>query len=161
MFEEGKSTNRIVHVGFPYTLRRSTSTLVHTLSMFFYHACRVYEIFIDRLFFFSVSFLWVRRNRNDTRAWSEMKPKAWLQFKTRTRISTVWLPMESDCLSIADFSSRQLGFVDAHKTYTKSCSPVMLARLIRACTRATVKVKNGENCNQTDPSTLQFPRCPV
>ena len=25
----------------------------------------------------------------------------------------------------------------------------------------TVKVKNGENCDQTDPSTLQFPRWPA
>ena len=31
-------------------------------------------------------------------------------------VSTAWLPMSSDCLSIADFSSRQLGFVDAHKS---------------------------------------------
>ena len=28
----------------------------------------------------------------------------------KSSISTVWLPMESDCLSIADFSSRQLDF---------------------------------------------------
>ena len=28
-------------------------------------------------------------------------------------------------------------------------------------TRATVNVKNGENCDRTDPSTLQFPRWPA
>ena len=52
MFEEGKSTNRIVglHVGFPYTFRRST------LSELFHQACGVCEIFVDRLFFFSFFF---------------------------------------------------------------------------------------------------------
>ena len=50
MFEEGKSTNRIVHVVFPYTFRRPA---LHTLSELFHQACGVCEVdvFVDRLFF--------------------------------------------------------------------------------------------------------------
>ena len=54
MLEEGKSTNRVVNAGFPYTLRRST------LSELFHQACRVNEVFVDQLFFFSFFFSRVR-----------------------------------------------------------------------------------------------------
>ena len=47
-------------------------------------------------------------------------------FETRTRkVSTVWLPMESECLSIADFSWRQFDFVHAHKNLHVVAQTVM------------------------------------
>ena len=110
MFEEVKSTNRIVHIGFPYTLRGSTFSEFSIMPVDPRGLRRL--AFLFQLFFF-VSPLKQKWHNSVIR----MTPNAWLLFKTRRGISSVWLPIESDCLSIANFSSRQLGFIDVHKTY--------------------------------------------
>ena len=92
------------------TCRRST------LSEFFHQDCRVYEVFIDRLFF-SAFFLWVRWNRNDTRAWSETKPKPWLRNS-----NTYWSPTACQSLTIVQDSSA-LSMLT--KTYKFSCRSVI------------------------------------
>ena len=69
-----KSTNRIVHVVFPYTFRRPALRF-RSFSIKPVESARSSSIG----FSFSAFFLWVRWNRNDTRAWSETTPKAWLR----------------------------------------------------------------------------------
>ena len=76
MFEEGKSTNRIVHVVFPYTFRRPALRF-RSFSIKPVESARSTSSSIG--FSFSAFILWVRWNRNDTRAWSETTPKAWLR----------------------------------------------------------------------------------
>ena len=66
-----KSTKRIVHVRFPYTLR--------TLSEFFHQTCTGYCTRSSSIGFSFSAFLWVHWNRNGTRAWSETTSKAWLR----------------------------------------------------------------------------------
>ena len=121
LFEEGNSTNRFVQI-------RTCRVPVHssirrsTLSEFFHQACWVYEVFVDRLFF--QLFFFFESVETEITQECDQKRHQKRDFETRTRISAVWL--ESDCLSIADFSSRQLGFVDAHKNLQVYCgSPVM------------------------------------
>ena len=80
MFEEGKSTNRIVHVGFSYTLCRST------LSELFHQAREVNEVFVDRLFFFSFFCESVETEMTQER---DQKRHQKCDFETWTRISTV------------------------------------------------------------------------
>ena len=78
-----KSTRRIVHVRFPYTLR----SLESTLSEFFPQACRVHEVFVDRLFFFSFFCEFVETEMTQER---DQKRHQKRDFETRTRsISTV------------------------------------------------------------------------
>ena len=82
-----------------------------TLSELFHQACGVCEVFVDRLFF-SAFFLWVRWNRNDTRAWSETTPKAWL--RNPNTYAYFYCLIADGVRPIDDFSStcsRQLGFV--------------------------------------------------
>ena len=108
----------------------------------------LYEVFVDRLFFF-VSPL--KQNlRNDTMIRND---KAWLQFKTWTHISTVWLLMVSDCWSIANFSSRQLGFVDAHKNLLVCSSTCrVFPRPVSTC------VRNVGNCVRKLSGRRPLPR---
>ena len=69
-------------------------------------------------FSFSAFFLWVRWNRNDTRAWSETTPKVWLR-NPNTYAYFYCLIADGVRLLVnrwlSSTCSRQLGFVDAHK----------------------------------------------
>ena len=127
-------------------------------------AFRSCEVFIDLRFFFSSFFVRPLKQKWH-KSMTDMTPKARPQFKTRTRVSTFWLPMESDCLETAGFSSRQLGSVDARKKNKKqvALSPVMIVSKTHL---EAGHVSNGEskkrwNCDRTDPSTLQFVRLPA
>ena len=113
-----KCTKRIVHVRFLYTLR----SLGSTLSKFFFQACRVYEVCVDPLFFFSFFCESVEAEMTQER---DQKRHQKRDFETRRRsVSTDWLQMESDCLSIADFlhdSSAKLPML----TTPTGCRPVL------------------------------------
>ena len=110
MFEEGKSTNRIVRVVFLYTFRRPALRFRSFSSLWIVESARSSSIGFSFSAFFCESVETEMTQERD----QKRHQKRDFETRTRTPISTVWLPMESDCLSIDDFSwtcSRQLGFV--------------------------------------------------
>ena len=117
-----KSTKRIVHVRFPYTLR----SLESTLSEFFYQAWRVYEVFVDRLFFFSLFCESVETEITQER---DQKRHQKRDFETQTRsISTDslfdcrWSP--TACRSLTFFKTKTARLCRCSHKPT-SCRPVM------------------------------------
>ena len=122
----------------------------------------LYEVFAHQLFFFSFFVSPLKQKwhksviRNDTKSVTSVQ-------NSNTYISTVSvrLPMESDCLSIANVSSTQLGFVDALKNLQVVAQWFNLDSSRSRARARRSKWKNGENCDRTNPSTLQFPRWPA
>ena len=140
MFEEGESTNRIIHVRFlctvdlcfrSFSIKPEESTRSSSTGFSF-----------SAFFASPLKQKWHKSViRNDTKSVTSKLGHVYLLFDCR------WSPTACQSLtSLEDSSTLSM----LTKTYLISQQGM----------RAT-KVKNGENCDRTYPSTLQFPRWPA